>query len=346
MAQDAIFYPDPWPQQGPRKIAPLTLIYGDQPPRKAALALSALLCIQAWNPPDPAPQQRRLNIAPLTLTYGSKPPIQGALPAVDQQITRMAWETIPQPTQKRVQIAPLTLVYGNQPPIQGPMPPAELAIVRGQWEVAWTAQSEPPSAAWNVAAAAVARVPFARSWLPIVRSSWDITWGAQSEAPSAAWNVAVVVNTPPPLQTGWMQTVLQSWVPAPPVPWQMPPLQVVDNTPPTPPVAVATLGAPDRLPMRRFSAEINGKFYYFDSLDELSTVLNSFKAKQKKKIAKLVTKRVIEVQLPYVEPPVHVPMWAVKEIERTNASLEAYYWAQLQKLLDNDEDDAIVALYG
>lgn len=307
MAQDAIFYPDPWPQQGPRKIAPLTLIYGDQPPRKAALALSALLCIQAWNPPDPAPQQRRLNIAPLTLTYGSKPPIQGALPAVDQQITRMAWETIPQPTQKRVQIAPLTLVYGNQPPIQGPMPPAELAIVRGQWEVAWT---------------------------------------SQSEAPSAAWNVAVVVNTPPPLQTGWMQTVLQSWAPAPPLPWQMPPLQVVDNTPPTPPVAVATLGAPDRLPMRRFSAEINGKFYYFDSLDELSTVLNSFKAKQKKKIAKLVTKRVIEVQLPYVEPPIHVPMWAVKEIERTNASLEAYYWAQLQKLLDNDEDDAIVALYG
>lgn len=110
-------------------------------------------------------------------------------------------------------------------------------------------------------------------------------------------------------------------------------------------VTVTTAGAPHRH-FRRYSAQINGKTYYFDSIDDLQTVLTSFKAKQKKKLAKKVVKRVIQIDLPRIEAPVHVPMWAVKEIEKVNASLEAYYWQQYQILLDNDEDDAIVALYG
>lgn len=124
--------------------------------------------------------------------------------------------------------------------------------------------------------------------------------------------------------------------------------QYIEGIPPyvPPVVAPTTLGAPDARPPRRFSAEINGKFYYFDSIAELQTVLDSFKRKQKKNIVKIVNKRVIEVQLPHVDPPVHIPVWAVKEIERTNASLEAYYWAQVEILNNNDEDDAIVALYG
>lgn len=118
-----------------------------------------------------------------------------------------------------------------------------------------------------------------------------------------------------------------------------------EDVTPTPSTAT-TLGAPDRVPLRRYSAEINGKYYYFDSIAQLQTVLNSFKAKQKKKIAKRIVKRVVEVHLPRVEPPVHVPMWAIKEIEKVNASLEMYYWQQYEALLNQDEDDAIIALYG
>jgi hypothetical protein len=116
--------------------------------------------------------------------------------------------------------------------------------------------------------------------------------------------------------------------------------------PPVVIVPVVALGAPDHRPPRKFSAEINGKFYYFDSLAELRQVLSSFKTKQKKNIAKTVEKRVIPVTLPHVEIPVHLPTWAVKEIEKTNVSLEKYYWAKYQQLMDQDEDDAIIALYG
>jgi YHS domain-containing protein len=114
----------------------------------------------------------------------------------------------------------------------------------------------------------------------------------------------------------------------------------------TPAAVVTTFaGAPGRL-LRRFSAEINGKFYYFDSMAELQTVLNSFKAKQKRKINKRVSKTAIPVTIPQIEVPVHVPMWAAQEIQKVNASLEAYYWQQYQLLMDQDEEDSIVALFG
>lgn len=112
------------------------------------------------------------------------------------------------------------------------------------------------------------------------------------------------------------------------------------------PAASVTIGAPDHLPPRRWSAEINGKFYYFNSLAELQHVLNSFKTKQKKKIAKRVTRTAIPVTIPHVEVPAHIPMWAAQEIQKANASLEAYYWQQYELLLNNDDDEAIIALYG
>ena len=108
-------------------------------------------------------------------------------------------------------------------------------------------------------------------------------------------------------------------------------------------------GAPHHRAPRQFSAEINGKFYYFDNLSELQAVLSSFKTKQKMKIAKKVERRIIPVSIPRVEPPVHVPMWAVQEIQKTNASMEAYFWAAYQRLHDQDaedDDDAMIALNG
>jgi hypothetical protein len=116
----------------------------------------------------------------------------------------------------------------------------------------------------------------------------------------------------------------------------------------TPPTVTATagVGAPDHRGMRRFSAKINDKMYYFNSLEELQFVLNSFKTKQKKKIAKKVERTVIPVTIPQIEVPTHVPMWAVQEIQKANASLEAYYWQQYELLMQQDDDEAIVALYG
>ena len=172
MAQDSIFYLDPQPTQGPRNIAAWLATNGDQPPRKAALALSALLCIQAWNPPDPAPLQKAVQIAPLTLKYGDQPPIKGQLTRVERQLKRMAWEPPdPMPLQKRVQIAPLTLTYGDQPA------PNRLrrfvAIVESQWETLPPIfQRASQTAAWNVPIVNVVQTPYGRPWLPTILQGW------------------------------------------------------------------------------------------------------------------------------------------------------------------------------
>ena len=63
--------PDPQPVQRPLTLAPLTLTYGDQPPRRTIDLVSTRI---AWLPPDPQPAQRPLTVAPLTLTYGDQPP--------------------------------------------------------------------------------------------------------------------------------------------------------------------------------------------------------------------------------------------------------------------------------
>jgi hypothetical protein len=235
MAQDWIFYPPPEPTQGPRKIAPLTIATGDQPPRKAALALSAALCIAAWNPPDPPPLQKKVQIAPLTLTYGQKPPNIGAATPQELLLYRMAWEppanaaqtesnnagwnvpavvvpvvpyaqgwrnTViqswlppdPAPLQKPVTAATQGLAIGDQPPNVGAMTAPEFSVIRAAWEPG-------PNP-------------------------------AQSEAPNAAWNVPPpIVSQPIPFYQPWLPTVLLSWQPEPPLPKQLPPLQIVDNTP-------------------------------------------------------------------------------------------------------------------
>lgn len=223
MAQDGIFYLDPWPQQGPRKIAPLTLTYGQQPPRKAALAVSALLCIQAWNPPDPQPTQKRVQIAPLTLTYGQQPPPQTTgrlLASIRQQwettwdaqkappnaawnfspvvvtfvpytpawlqAVRLSWQGDQQPVQRSAVIASLTLVYGDQPPLVRQSPPPATLLPAATWDT----QSAPKSAAWNIAVQAF--VPFNRQWQSIVLSTWDNAPGL----PVRTRNVVQVTVTP------------------------------------------------------------------------------------------------------------------------------------------------------
>jgi len=114
-----------------------------------------------------------------------------------------------------------------------------------------------------------------------------------------------------------------------------------------PPAASATLGAPHRKLPLRYSAEIDGKIVYFDDPAELQALLDSYVVAKKKKLKKhAVTKiqKPVDTALPYIVPPVQMPMWAVQQIQQTNASLEAYFWGEFARLLNNDDEEALIAL--
>jgi hypothetical protein len=76
-------------------IAPLTLVYGSQPPVQAPLSAANRIALQSW----PADLEPRLG----------------------------------RPNAERVRIAPLTLTYGNPPTPHGPLSPTLLRILTGSW---------------------------------------------------------------------------------------------------------------------------------------------------------------------------------------------------------------------
>lgn len=151
MPQDAIFYPDPWPQQRSRKIAPFTLVYGNEPPRKAALALTALVCINAWNPPDPQPTQKRVQIAPLTLRYGDQPPPRRFSQLLS--VIQFHWEAGP----NRAQVAAPNAGWNYAPTVTSfvPYTSSQNVTIWSQWNASWNAsggvQLSAPTSAWNPA---------------------------------------------------------------------------------------------------------------------------------------------------------------------------------------------------
>lgn len=167
MAADWIYRPDPEPWQLPRKIAGLLATNGDQPPRKAALALTALLCIQTWNPPDPMPVQKRVQPAPLSLTYGQQPPIRRDARPQDNIINAQwvqDWKAQSEPNSVIVRLA-----SADQPPRLK----ASIHPVIQAWQQDWTTQSEAPNAAWNVPAPVVSTfTPYSAEWLLIVLQAW------------------------------------------------------------------------------------------------------------------------------------------------------------------------------
>lgn len=192
------------PLQKAVQVAPLTLTYGQSPPRKAALALNAALCIAAWNPPDPMPLQKAVLVAPLTLTYGQQPP---RLPrTIQQSAIRAQWEvdwnaqtqgknaawnvpavavpvvpfarpwqnTVAQswlpPDPQTIKVITKVQPGSDQPPVVGAMTSPEFQTIRAAWELLPNgAQSNPPNAAWNVSAVVV---PFTQSWQNTVAQSW------------------------------------------------------------------------------------------------------------------------------------------------------------------------------
>lgn len=159
--------PQPW-QKGP--IAPLTLVYGQQPPpkrmgelpyapatwdvqtvRQARVSIAPLISVVLAQPPfsqavtnsiiaaqwQAIPQQaiQRTTIAPLTLRYGDQPPLT-MQDLVRRTATRTAWEPPdPQPQTKAAQsfTAPLAIVYGDQPPATAGYRGANFTTVLGSW---------------------------------------------------------------------------------------------------------------------------------------------------------------------------------------------------------------------
>jgi hypothetical protein len=115
--------------------------------------------------------------------------------------------------------------------------------------------------------------------------------------------------------------------------------------PPVEPVLpVASRGAPSFSGKRfRYSAHIDGKTVFFDDLEQLKALLDSYVKVKKPKIKKRVAKRV-QVTSYYIDLPVELPSWATEQVQRANASLEAYYWAAIAKLETSDEEEAIILL--
>src|SRR6266566_6518680 len=73
----------PQPLQGTRQITPLTLIYGQQPPRIASMpSVQEQTAKLPW--PD-WPAQAGSRIVPLTLVYGQQPPRRFSLSQVQAQ---------------------------------------------------------------------------------------------------------------------------------------------------------------------------------------------------------------------------------------------------------------------
>jgi hypothetical protein len=93
-------------------IAPLTLIYGDEPPRRTEATRYAIL--ETWRPPPPEPRQLPRNIAPLTLSYGDQPPPRSIV--VSQTIE--AWKFIEAPRKLPARYVPEPIITADDPPPQ------------------------------------------------------------------------------------------------------------------------------------------------------------------------------------------------------------------------------------
>lgn len=141
---------DPLPQPRATMVAPLTLVYGDQPPRfdvplpsagwwadpatpQAPRPVAAVVTvpplavsvahtaypygvIQSWQP-DPWPAQARGPVAPLSLAYGSQPRPTSTVRMMSSVLASWPTGLEHQPQQRPLTVVPLTLRYGDPPPL-------------------------------------------------------------------------------------------------------------------------------------------------------------------------------------------------------------------------------------
>lgn len=217
----------------PVVVIPIPVV-GPTTPQDMAVVRSA------WEPPAPYPPQ----LVKLVQTTGDQLPSDAK--RVARHIAWRAWDVpfvpVPQPigtaawnvpavvvtqvpfsrvpivvvaqdwsAQRPAQIAPLTLTYGQNPPVNGAITPVELnAIVRG-WDVVWGAQSQSPSAAWNVPAVVVPLVPFTSLPQSILRA-WQSDALPTQPRPTAA-TIGIVLQFYNPVGSRTPQQILASWTP-------------------------------------------------------------------------------------------------------------------------------------
>lgn len=101
-------------------IAPLTLVYGNQPAVQPPLTRTAAgIILSAWpvdlEPRLSRPNAERTRIAPLTLTYGQQPPRRAALPLAQLRLISGTWEP------PFVSPPPRAVLTTGTPPGQGPI---------------------------------------------------------------------------------------------------------------------------------------------------------------------------------------------------------------------------------
>jgi hypothetical protein len=235
--------PDPQPYQRPLTVAPLTLTYGDQPPRSSGVNFATT--IAAWTPPDPQPRQLPLTIAPLTFIYGDQPPRysrvtartivsaweppdpqpQRTLPtqivSVDQPprsstvnftVALRSWTPPdPQPPRDLKNFAPLTLTYGDQPPFKRPdLLPISL------WQI--DPQPQQRIVYYPITPVIVAaQVPFVRLSASIL-ASWDAQAPTIQQRPGFAPLTLAYGDQPPRMSLVTPRVIVQAWEPPPPSP--------------------------------------------------------------------------------------------------------------------------------
>lgn len=198
---------DSWPTQARRPIAPLTLAYGDQPPRYTTAGMNDLLA--TWLPPDPAPQRDPKRFAPLALIYGDQPPRYSTTAMAGVLSTWIPPD--PAPQRDRKQFAPLTLVYGQQPP---PRLTEQISI--RSWQVAEPLTQQRRAGVAAIVPTAAVFVPFSPyPWLAISQ------WQSEPPAPARPAKVAplalVYGDQPPRFSTSIQSRLVSTWEVASPV---------------------------------------------------------------------------------------------------------------------------------
>lgn len=197
-----------WSSQHAAVVAPLTLTYGQQPPRwdgASTIANSLATPPLTWSAQN-APPNAGWNFIPPAVNQPTPVSI-AALMAI-----RSVWPVEAWSTQRAPWLAPLTLTYGQQPPAYSIA--AQLAI-RGAWDVQpWAAQSDFDNAGWNTTAIVAANPPAGPNVnLAIIGAAWSaVPWTAQSEVDNAGWNASAVTPQVPAPSRAVLSSIISAWV--------------------------------------------------------------------------------------------------------------------------------------
>lgn len=214
------------------RIAPLTLVYGQQPPVQTGtrdIDIYSQAYTTAWQPPDPLPTlpQRRY-VAPQTLVYGDFPPPPTGM--LDEDVVcwfNRQWQSPDPPPQRDPKnIAPLTLAYGDQPPVISGQRDLDIQAQVYSW--AWQPPDPLPTLPQRGYVVPLALVygqqpPLADGYQRVRQRTILGAWDAPDPlpvVPQYRYTVIppLVLNQPPPFVNYWLRIVNGQWQPPDPQP--------------------------------------------------------------------------------------------------------------------------------